>query len=504
MTFPGDSGFNGHSPTINHYGKFAPRLGFVWDPTGKGTQTVRAGYGIFFDTSLLWNTMHIVLDPPFGETLSFTPLAQGVTGTNYVNGVASGTCTGGFVNPFCGQTTGNPFPTGTHPPANFVFPQNGTYIFENQTNTPNYVQQWNLAYQKQIFKNVKLSATYIGNKTTHIWLGKIQNSAQYLPQYGITLPCTIQYGTQMLTYPVCNSPSQITESQSGITNDHARDALNLIRPLIGPEVSGGVTTAFSGFNAAYNGLLVSAQERLSHGMTVLANYTWARCMDYGEIGQDIGNALTNPSNPKFDWGNCGYNRKGAFNLSLTARSPQFSEAWLRRFASNWNGSAIFTASTGSNYNIATGYDYSLTGIGSDRPNKVGNPYASGPVAGNPNCTFAAGTPAQVHVIKNWFNPCAFVPAAFGTYGLERRNDLVGPGNWNTNLAVWRTFSLPEHLRLDFRAEAFNALNHTEIGNPSATLLTSGNATLVSNSFGLITSSATQGPRIVQLAVKVNF
>ena len=68
--------------------------------------------------------------------------------------------------------------------------------------------------------------------------------------------------------------------------------------------------------------------------------------------------------------------------------------------------------------------------------------------------------------------------------------------------MWRTFSLPEHLKLDFRAEAFNALNHTEIGNPSATVLTSGSATVVSPSAGIITSGAT--PRIMQLAVKINF
>jgi hypothetical protein len=111
----------------------------------------------------------------------------------------------------------------------------------------------------------------------------------------------------------------------------------------------------------------------------------------------------------------------------------------------------------------------------------------------------------VHTTSYWFNPCAFAPQALGTFGNERRNDRVGPANWNLNLAVWRSFSLPEHIRLDFRAEAFNALNHTQIGNPTATLTTGGSNPTLSSSTGIISSSsASYQPRIMQLAVKANF
>jgi hypothetical protein len=485
ITFPKDAGFNGRSDVVSHYREFAPRVGFVWDVTGKGTQTLRAGYGIFYDTSILWNTMHIVLNPPWGETLSFTPLS-----------VAAG---GGLANPWAGQPGGNPFPFPLNPPSSFVFPENGTYVFQNQNNVPTNVQQWNLAYQKQVGKDLKLSATYIGNKSSHIWLGVSQNSAQYLPQYGSNLPCTLQYGTQVFTYPICNSPSQNTEVKGAITvtNTNARRALNLIKPLVGPKLNGGVSQQFSSYNAAYNGLVISAEKRLSHGLSVLSNYTWSHCMDVGEIGQDIGNTFSQPNNPKADWGNCSYNRKGAFNLSITAQSPNYNEKWFKHTIGGWNGSAIFTASTGSNYNMTSGYDYSLTGVGNDRPNIVGDPRKAGPVAANPSCN----APSTIYTIRNWYNPCAFKSADLGTFGNERSNDQVGPGNWNLNLALWRTFSLPENLKLDFRAEGFNALNHTQIGNPNAILMT-GNAPIQNVSAGLITSGGT--PRIMQLAIKVKF
>lgn len=504
ITFPGDPGFNGTSDTNNTYNAFAPRLGFVWDITGKGTQTLRGGYGLFYDTSVLWNTMHIVLNPPWGETLSFTPLS-----------VIQG---GGMANPFAGVNGPNPFPTPLNPPANFAFPLNGTWVFEGQNNKPTNVQQWNLAYQKQLGRNLVGSITYLGNKTSHVWLGVSQNSAVYLPQYGTTGSCTLPYGGQSYTFKFCNAPSGTNEKDSTgkVTNLNARRALTIANPQYGPLMAGGLTTSYSIGNGAYNGLLLSLEQRLSHGFSVLGNYTWSHCLDDGEIGQDITNAFEDPNNPKANWGNCGYNHKGMFNLSVTAQSSlQSGSRALRMLAGGWAGSGIFTAATGSNYNLTDNFDYSATGVGLDRPNLVGNPNVGGTVSANPGCV----APAQVHTLRYWFNPCAFAPQALGTFGSERRNDLVGPANWNLNLAVWRSFALPEHIRLDFRAEAFNALNHTEIGNPYAFLTTGGsNPVFPSSSAGIITSScgaaaptgvsgcSSSGytPRTMQLAVKANF
>jgi hypothetical protein len=489
VTFPGDAGFNGKSDTNNTYNAFAPRLGFVWDITGKGTQTLRAGYGYFYDTSVLWNTMHVVLNPPWGETLSFTPLS-----------VAQG---GGLANLYAGNNGPNPFPTPLNPPSTFVFPVNGTWIFEGQTNKPTNVQQWNLSYQKQLTRNLLGSATYIGNKTSHVWLGLSQNSASYLAQYGTTGPCTLPYGTGSYTFAVCNSPSGKNEKDTtgAVLNVNARRALTMIHPSYGPQLAGGLTSAFSLGDGAYNGLLLTLEQRMAHGFSVLTNYTWSHCLDDGEIGQDITNGFENPQNPKANWGNCGYNRKGIFNLSVTGQTGQYSNRAMRMIVGGWNGSGIFTAATGTNYNLTDNFDYSLTGVGLDRPNLVGNPNQGGTVSGNPTCT----APAQVHTLRYWFNPCAFAPQALGTFGSELRNDQVGPANWNLNLAAWRSFSLPEHVRLDFRVEAFNALNHTQIGLPTTTLTGGGSNPTLSTSTGIITTSAVGYlPRTMQLAVKASF
>ncbi len=252
-------------------------------------------------------------------------------------------------------------------------------------------------------------------------------------------------------------------------------------------------------NAAYNGLLASVQHRLSQGFSINANYTWSHCLDDGEVGQDISDNFQNPADPKADWGNCSSDRRQIFNLSLVAQTPKFSAAWMNRILGNWNGSGIFTASTGSYANVTDGSDVSLIGQrgvpGSggftDRPNQVGNPFQAGNLPGNTACT----GPQTLHTLLAWFNPCAFVKQPTGTFGNTGRNSLLGPGRWNFDASIWRTFVLTERIKMDLRFEGFNVFNHPQFGNPNVNLNSS-------SPLGYISSASAM--RIMQAAVKFNF
>jgi hypothetical protein len=264
-------------------------------------------------------------------------------------------------------------------------------------------------------------------------------------------------------------------------------------------MSGGVLMAQSMGDAAYNGLLASVQHRLSNSFSINANYTWSHCLDDGEVGQDIADSFQNPANPKADWANCGSDRRQIFNLSLVAQSPKLSSRWMNRVLGNWNGSGIFTASTGAYNNVSDGSDVSLvaqrgvpgSGGYTDRPNQVGNPFMTGTLPGNSGC---AG-PTAVHTLLSWFNPCAFVKQTAGTFGNAGRNSLLGPGRWNFDASIWRTFALRENLKMDFRVEAFNAFNHAQFGNPNTSLASS-------SPLGYISSASAM--RIMQAAIKLNF
>ena len=375
-----------------------------------------------------------------------------------------------------------------------------------------------MAVQKQLSSNWLFSATYLGSKTTHQWLGANIDSSSIITagetapgivstagMTGTSGPCTLLYAGTQITYPICNGIS--TETVSGVTNENARRALTLANPTAGPLLAGGLILDSSNGNASYNGLLLSAQHRLSQNFSILTNFTWSHCLDQGEIGQDITNSFQNPNNRKGDWGNCASDRRKVFNLLMVVQSPKHESRILQMLAGGWRASGIFTASSGAYLNVTDGEDESLSGVGSDRPNEVGNPFTPGTIAANPGCV----GPAAVKTVAHWFNPCAFVMAPEGSFGTFPRNGLLGPGNWNFDAAILRTFSVTERFKLDFRVEAFNVFNHIEIGNPALPVFSGAlnqstpGVAGVSSSSGLITSTATgANQRIMQLALKMTF
>jgi len=124
---------------------------------------------------------------------------------------------------------------------------------------------------------------------------------------------------------------------------------------------------------------------------------------------------------------------------------------------------------------------------------------SGTVLGeNPIRANLTGAPIYgpgTHTADQWFNPAAFAtPPAF-TYGNVGRNSVYGPGLQTMDLALSRSFSITEAARFQLRAEAFNALNHTNLGTPNRFVNTP--------QFGTITMAMTPG-RELQMSARVSF
>ncbi len=439
LTFPGDPGFPGKSDTSARYADFAPRLGLVLDPRGKGRETVRVGYGVFYDSSYMWNTLHIPLNPPWGQTISLT--APG----------------GGLSNPWQAYPGGNPFPFAPPTSSSAKFPIAGVYVFEPPHARPTYLQQWNVAIQKQVTNSWLVSATYLGNHTVHQWLGTQLNPAVYIPGG----PCTLLGAV----YNPCSSTA----------STNARRQFALANPAAG-QYLGSVAEIDDGGTANYNALLLSAQHRFGHNFSWLGNYTWSHCIDQGEASQDIGSVYQDPRNRLGNSGNCANDRRGIFNSSLVLESPHFNSGWTGSVLGHWQTSAIFTYSSAAWLTVTDGVDNSLTANNNDRPN------------------VAAAWQLPNPTIHQDFNTSAFVKSPVGTFGNAGRDIIPGRANWNLDVALWRSFPFMERKSIDFRAEAFNAVNHVEYGNP--------NTALNAATFGQITSSA--NPRIMQLALKLVF
>jgi hypothetical protein len=237
-------------------------------------------------------------------------------------------------------------------------------------------------------------------------------------------------------------------------------------------------------NSHYNGLQLTLEKRVSHGLSLLANYTWAKELnDFGPLGIS---SNTNPFNRKFDYGLSDDDLTDSIKFSFVYQLPEFWQGgWQSRLTNGWSLSAITNWQSGFPFSVFSGYDNSFSGVGGDRADLVGTSIAQ-----------ARLDPGRSHgqLAQEYFNISALAPNALGTYGDTGKNILRGPGFFDTDVALMKNIKLTERTALQFRAEAFNLFNSVNFFNPDNTLTDS--------AFGQIT--AAQDPRILQFALKILF
>jgi hypothetical protein len=431
----GQQGFPEGLTTANKL-NFAPRAGISHSIPDHGL-VLHAAFGIFFtpvDMNTWCNQRHNVpyVFPETQQSDNFTP-AAGIVASHFNFGPA-----------VLGTTTVSFASVELNPP-------------------PQYVQQWSGSIEKSLGPEMTLELGYLGSHGLHLQRSRLINNAapgpgaigprrpfktlSFLP--GMVLPDNITIaGT---TFPV-----------SGI---------NLLE-----------NSAQSWYEAGY----VNVRRRLAKGWSFLANYTYAKNLSDApdfrspmfESAAPQNNAnLTLEKAPACDI-------RHRFALSSVYDIPAWKNSgFLGTLTKNWRLSAIYQAQTGFPFTISVFGDTAnagtLLGENPIRANYTGQPI------------FGSGT----RTADAWFNPAAFsTPAAF-TFGNVGRNSVYGPGMQTLDLALQREFAVTETLKFQFRAEAFNALNHTNLGTPNRFVNTP--------QFGTITEAATPG-REIQLGVRVSF
>jgi hypothetical protein len=257
--------------------------------------------------------------------------------------------------------------------------------------------------------------------------------------------------------------------------------------------------------AWYHSMQLTLEKRLSHGFTILANYSFSKSTDNTPIGTDLAAPTENgiltesPYVANFkaiDQGPSDFDFRHTFVVSYVWQLPALSHAaaWMRGVAGGWELSGITTAQSGGPFNILAGLDRSQTGIGFDRAQLVGqHPYTSGPCASQAPCIA-------------WLDPSAFIAPPLGTYGNIGKSAFRGPALFDTDLGMFKTFSVKERLRVQFRAEFFDIFNRTNLNNPINVSTGSPPFALGDSingaGFGKILSA--RDPRIGQLALKILF
>ena len=239
----------------------------------------------------------------------------------------------------------------------------------------------------------------------------------------------------------------------------------------------------------YNSLQLSLIQSAWHGVSGRLSYTFSHAMDNGSEARNTLPMIQNDIDA--DWGNAAFDIRHVLTAGFTYNVPAFGSG---RFGDGWQLNTIATFQSGTPFNITTGTDASGTGVRSDRPNLVGDPYAG------------VVQPTTTPLSLQWFNPAAFAAPAPGTFGNLERNTLYGPGFKSVDVSVFKTTKLNGGASVQLRLEVFNLFNTINWANPGSTLSSS-------TSFGVITNTRNANnapgigagePRNVQLAAKILF
>jgi hypothetical protein len=319
LMFPGDEGFPGDATTFGTIANFAPRVGAIWTPEGSDAMSVRASWGVFYDTPHLFFNTRFANNPPWGAQITIPSPA------------------GGFTDPYLGYPGGNPFPALATDWARAAFPAFGVYVNTPLHTEPTRLQQWNVSVQRQIAQWL-FAASYLGTHSDHLWRATELNPAVFGP--GAT---------------------------TGNTNQ--RRVLFRQDPIQG-QLYGTIGQLDDTGRGNYNGLLLSAQRRLAGNFSVLSNWTISKCMSDPATTEITGPTIVDPDNPDADYTYCDSDRRHVVNVSVVARTPAFSNAVMRAVLGDWQVSPLVRWQTGNRSTITTGVDNALTGLGGQRAVQV--------------------------------------------------------------------------------------------------------------------------------------
>ncbi len=423
---------------------WAPRIGFAYSPGSSGNTSIRAGFGMAYDT-LYDNIGSLAVPPQIGST----------------ENVAAG-----LPPPNVAPLTPNFLSNGGLPPGG----GSGTTILDKAdalANTanwiPNKVQDpysinWNFGVQHAFGKNYSAEINYVGTRGIHLPLQDIMNLASVVTP-ATALPTYLQAPSQATLDALPNSLNNLLVLQNA----------NIVPANF---ANAGFSNAITAFvprgQSAYNGLQAGLSRRFSHGLTFQSAYTWSHTIDNSTA--DFHTTDITPRRPQdfFNFGpekaNSALDRAQRFTLAIVYELPYFKGgSWMmKNIVGNWTFSPVYTFETGEWVTVQSQQDANLNGDSAgDRA--IFNPAGvRGTGTDVSPLTAVSGPNAGSVVAYVANNPTAqFIRAGLGALPNVGRNTLQTPGTNNFDLGIYKDLGITETMKFRFGAQFGNIINHPQ-------------------------------------------
>ncbi len=467
LLFPGDKGISA-SGYRTRYNNFAPRIGFAWNPMKK--LTVRTGWGIYYNNAEEELTLQNLIAPPFA-LIDFGAGDVGLTPS--------------FAAPYTDQTRtttiANKYPF--TPPAAGAAVDFGFFepfslnVIDPNFNTQ-YVMNYQLTVQYQFTPTILTTFSYVGSQ------GRRLEGVHELNPYNAQTCLT----------------STFVDPNSGLLCRQNR-ANEFIYPGVGtidnafPFASIGEQSTF--LHSKYNSFQATVEKSLSHGLNLRAAYSYSHALDNGS-SFEAGNVI--PSDFNLTYGNSAFDARHRLVVQYLYQIPDWGFHHLpSRITKGWTFSGVTSLQTGFPIPLTDSAFRSLqcTPVISfygcwDRPDII----APTKIFSNPRTVQTLPNALGVnHKGNYYFDPSTLRREAIGTIGDVGRNPFHGPGINNTDLSFYKDTQITEKVKLQLRADLFNAFNHAQFSNPSGNV--------ASANFGRVLATRIAA-RIAQLSVSLSF
>ncbi|MGC1684010.1 MAG: TonB-dependent receptor [Candidatus Acidiferrales bacterium] len=464
------------APYQTNYNNVSPRVGVAWDVFGNAKTVVRAAGGLIFEQ-------------PSIRTFAFNGGGLNLNPTTAALGVTPGN---GSINSFLVESTdsslitwnqtGPIFPPSSGAQCSSALPCS-IFGVNQHLQTP-FIVDWNLNVQQALTPTTLLQVGYVANHGARLY--SVQDINQ--PNPSLSAPCILATSGE-------TGVNAIFDGDYSDCEQAARPLTTACPSPVGLGTGGGPCYPYMGIltylanlsNSDYNSLQVTLTKKYSHGLYLLAGYTYAHAIDTAtnNVAASAG-VPQNSANYSGDRGNADFDIRHRFTLSATYAFPSVKTKW--QLLEGWQFNTILTLEGGEPFTLGDFVDdESATGEFDDRWNISGPASAitwsastplnyidpstftldsnSNVIGGNQQCINAAGPNNQAalnmlgaygcYVVKN----TVLTPAALGTFGDSSRNMFRGPSFKNWDVSLSKMWNLTEKFHLQMRAEFFNVLNH---------------------------------------------